>query len=203
MLPCCWLGSSSLRPATTRCRWIRRDGTSVRTTCWETWFSLEDGIRPVTRRTSMPAGRIKYRCPAKHGGWECPMSGICNAGKEYGPPVLCPAGHHSDRACGVRDPVGDGPAVVRYLESDETHADCTGPVRQSQTGGSAALIDKRPRPRSYSNSRGVFDGPSRSTCYPEAGRGSCQTGPPPVQDRWGRQCGGGGLPAGITQLLPT
>jgi len=27
---------------------------------------------------------IKYRCPAKHGGWECPMSTVCNAGKRYG-----------------------------------------------------------------------------------------------------------------------
>lgn len=27
---------------------------------------------------------LKYRCPAKHEGWECPMSRICNAGKSYG-----------------------------------------------------------------------------------------------------------------------
>jgi hypothetical protein len=27
---------------------------------------------------------LKYRCPAKHEGWECPMSEICNAGKSYG-----------------------------------------------------------------------------------------------------------------------
>jgi Transposase DDE domain/Transposase domain (DUF772) len=27
---------------------------------------------------------LKYRCPAKHEGWECPMSKICNAGKSYG-----------------------------------------------------------------------------------------------------------------------
>ncbi len=33
---------------------------------------------------------IKYRCPAKHGGWECPMSSICNAGKEYGLTVRVP-----------------------------------------------------------------------------------------------------------------
>jgi hypothetical protein len=30
---------------------------------------------------------IKYRCPAKHEGWECPMSDICNAGKSYGKTV--------------------------------------------------------------------------------------------------------------------
>jgi hypothetical protein len=29
-------------------------------------------------------GKLKYRCPAKHEGWECPMSKICNAGKSYG-----------------------------------------------------------------------------------------------------------------------
>lgn len=33
---------------------------------------------------------IKYRCPAKHEGWECPMSEICNAGKEYGKTVRIP-----------------------------------------------------------------------------------------------------------------
>lgn len=29
-------------------------------------------------------GTLKYRCPAKHEGWDCPMSQICNAGKRYG-----------------------------------------------------------------------------------------------------------------------
>jgi hypothetical protein len=27
---------------------------------------------------------LKYRCPAMHEGWECPMSKVCNAGKSYG-----------------------------------------------------------------------------------------------------------------------
>jgi hypothetical protein len=27
---------------------------------------------------------LKYRCPARHEGWDCPMSKICNAGKSYG-----------------------------------------------------------------------------------------------------------------------
>ncbi len=27
---------------------------------------------------------LKYRCPAKHEGWDCPMSTICNADKSYG-----------------------------------------------------------------------------------------------------------------------
>jgi hypothetical protein len=29
-------------------------------------------------------GTLKYRCPAKHEGWSCPMSEVCNAGKDYG-----------------------------------------------------------------------------------------------------------------------
>jgi hypothetical protein len=33
---------------------------------------------------------LKYRCPAKHEGWECPMSKICNAGKSYGMTVRVP-----------------------------------------------------------------------------------------------------------------
>ena len=27
---------------------------------------------------------LKYRCPAMHEGWECPMSKTCNAGKKHG-----------------------------------------------------------------------------------------------------------------------
>jgi Transposase DDE domain/Transposase domain (DUF772) len=30
---------------------------------------------------------LKYRCPAKHEDWECPMSTVCNAGKSYGKTV--------------------------------------------------------------------------------------------------------------------
>jgi hypothetical protein len=30
---------------------------------------------------------LKYRCPAKHEDWDCPMSKICNAGKSYGKTV--------------------------------------------------------------------------------------------------------------------
>lgn len=33
---------------------------------------------------------IKYRCPAMHEGWECPMSSICNKGKSYGMTVRVP-----------------------------------------------------------------------------------------------------------------
>jgi hypothetical protein len=33
---------------------------------------------------------LKYRCPAKHEGWECPMSTLCNAGKSYGKTVRVP-----------------------------------------------------------------------------------------------------------------
>ena len=35
---------------------------------------------------------LKYRCPAKHEGWECPMSAACNAGKSYGKTVRVPQG---------------------------------------------------------------------------------------------------------------
>jgi Transposase DDE domain/Transposase domain (DUF772) len=30
---------------------------------------------------------LKYRCPAQHEGWQCPMASICNAGKSYGKTV--------------------------------------------------------------------------------------------------------------------
>jgi hypothetical protein len=33
---------------------------------------------------------LKYRCPAKHEGWGCPMSATCNAGKSYGKTVRVP-----------------------------------------------------------------------------------------------------------------
>lgn len=33
---------------------------------------------------------LKYRCPAKHEGWECPMSATCNMGKSYGKTVRVP-----------------------------------------------------------------------------------------------------------------
>ena len=33
---------------------------------------------------------LKYRCPAKHQGFPCPMSEICNAGKSYGKTVRVP-----------------------------------------------------------------------------------------------------------------
>jgi hypothetical protein len=33
---------------------------------------------------------LKYRCPATHQDWTCPMSKICNAGKSYGLTVRVP-----------------------------------------------------------------------------------------------------------------
>lgn len=33
---------------------------------------------------------LKYRCPARHEGWPCPMSDACNAGKSYGLTVRVP-----------------------------------------------------------------------------------------------------------------
>jgi hypothetical protein len=35
---------------------------------------------------------LKYRCPARHEGWKCPMSEVCNAGKSYGKTVRVPRG---------------------------------------------------------------------------------------------------------------
>jgi hypothetical protein len=35
---------------------------------------------------------LKYRCPARHEGWACPMSAVCNAGKSYGKTVRVPRG---------------------------------------------------------------------------------------------------------------
>lgn len=32
-------------------------------------------------------GTLKYRCPAQHEGWTCPMFDICNVGKRYGKTV--------------------------------------------------------------------------------------------------------------------
>jgi hypothetical protein len=29
-------------------------------------------------------GTLKYRCPARHQGWDCPSDERCNRGKEYG-----------------------------------------------------------------------------------------------------------------------
>ncbi len=46
--------------------------------------------RPIVRHKMAdighePAGQtLKYRCPARHEGWACPMSKHCNAGKSYG-----------------------------------------------------------------------------------------------------------------------
>jgi hypothetical protein len=33
---------------------------------------------------------LKYRCPAMHGGWECPMMKLCNEGLKYGKTVRVP-----------------------------------------------------------------------------------------------------------------
>ena len=35
-------------------------------------------------------GTVKYRCPAKHEGWACPMSATCDAGKSYGKTARVP-----------------------------------------------------------------------------------------------------------------
>jgi hypothetical protein len=51
---------------------------------------------PIVRRKMAYIGHeparqtIKYRCPARHEGWRCPMSKICNANKSYGLTVRVP-----------------------------------------------------------------------------------------------------------------
>lgn len=51
---------------------------------------------PMVRRPMAYIGHepdrqaLKYRCPAKHEGFECPMSAICNAGRSYGKTVRVP-----------------------------------------------------------------------------------------------------------------
>lgn len=53
-------------------------------------YCYDQMSRPIVRHPMAyighePArGTLKYRCPARHHGWECPMSEICNAGKAYG-----------------------------------------------------------------------------------------------------------------------
>jgi hypothetical protein len=53
-------------------------------------YCYDQVSRPVVRHPMAyighePArGTLKYRCPARHQGWDCPMSKICNAGKAYG-----------------------------------------------------------------------------------------------------------------------
>jgi hypothetical protein len=44
------------------------------------------GSQPIVRHEMAYIGHeparktLKYRCPAMHEGWSCPMSDICNAG---------------------------------------------------------------------------------------------------------------------------
>ena len=52
---------------------------------------LDPDHKPVPIRQPMAyagheksRGTLKYRCPARHQGWECPMSSYCNQGKNYG-----------------------------------------------------------------------------------------------------------------------
>lgn len=55
-----------------------------------TVFCYDTASRPAVRHKMAYTGHepergtLKYRCPAKHEGWSCPMSSICNAGKTYG-----------------------------------------------------------------------------------------------------------------------
>ena len=55
-----------------------------------TLFCYDQVSEPIVRHKMAYIGHepkretIKYRCPAKHEGWHCPMSRVCNAGKSYG-----------------------------------------------------------------------------------------------------------------------
>lgn len=55
-----------------------------------TLFCYDQVSTPIVRHKMAYIGHepkretIKYRCPAKHEGWNCPMSKVCNAGKSYG-----------------------------------------------------------------------------------------------------------------------
>jgi hypothetical protein len=61
-----------------------------------TVFCYDRESQPMVRHAMAYIGyepdrdTIKYRCPALHEGWECPMSQICNAGKKYGKTVRVP-----------------------------------------------------------------------------------------------------------------
>ena len=55
-----------------------------------TLFCYDQVSQPIVRHKMAYIGHeprrqtLKYRCPAKHEGWRCPMSDICNQGKRYG-----------------------------------------------------------------------------------------------------------------------
>jgi hypothetical protein len=61
-----------------------------------TVYCYDRASQPIVRHRMAYIGyepareTIKYRCPAKHEGWECPMAEVCNAGKSYGLTVRVP-----------------------------------------------------------------------------------------------------------------
>lgn len=61
-----------------------------------TVYCYDRASRPMVRHQMSYIGHeparetLKYRCPAMHEGWECPMSKVCNAGKKYGLTVRVP-----------------------------------------------------------------------------------------------------------------
>lgn len=61
-----------------------------------TVFCYDRVSEPIVRHPMAYIGHeptrqtLKYRCPARHEGWECPMATICNAGKSYGMTVRVP-----------------------------------------------------------------------------------------------------------------
>lgn len=61
-----------------------------------TLYCYDQASEPVVRHKMSYIGHeprrgtLKYRCPAMHEGWSCPMSSICNQGKRYGLTVRVP-----------------------------------------------------------------------------------------------------------------
>ena len=116
-------------------------------------------------------GTLKYRCPALHEGWTCPMSGVCNAGKTYGLTVRVKqaidlrrfpfhsARHETIRATLQRPPeCGTGQRAVE---------DILGRRRR-----------QRHRPRAFPRSGGYGDDRARGLCHgagePATARGNAR-----------------------------
>jgi hypothetical protein len=69
-------------------------GASSAGNCWSSRYLDHRAVRDRHKTAYIghepKRGTLKYRCPAKHEDWECPMSKACNAGKSYGMTVRVP-----------------------------------------------------------------------------------------------------------------
>lgn len=58
-----------------------------------TLYCYDRSSEPIVRHRMAYIGHepqrktLKYRCPARHEGWDCPHDAVCNAGKSYGKTV--------------------------------------------------------------------------------------------------------------------